>query len=62
MSDFTTGGYYVKDRELQKWQKEMQVEIRGKWRIDGKFIVIEEIPYITTIEKIMKSIKIYQIL
>lgn len=58
--DFTTGGYYVKnDKELQKLMKtgNARLKLRGKWRIEGKIIIIEEIPYITTVEKIMKSIK-----
>lgn len=49
--DFTTSGYVVADeKEMQKIMDtgRGRFKLRGKWFIDGKTIVIEEIPYYTT--------------
>ena len=58
--DFTTGGFYVKDeKEINKLMKtgKSKLKLRGRWHIEGKVIVIDEIPYITTVEDIFNSIK-----
>lgn len=56
--DFPTKGYYVYDeKELRKVMEtgKGKIKIRGKWLIDGKNILIDEIPYYTTIEAIKKK-------
>lgn len=58
--DFTTGGSYIyNERELQKLMStgSARLKLRGKWHIDGKVIVITEIPYYTTVEDITKAVK-----
>lgn len=58
--DFTTGGYYVHDeKELEKLMEtgKAKVKLRGKWHIEGKTIVIDELPYYTTTTEIMRQIK-----
>lgn len=58
--DFTTGGEYVYDEdELKKLMKKGKgkIKLRGKWRVEGKSIYIDEIPYYTTIQRIMKVAK-----
>jgi DNA gyrase subunit A len=57
--DFTTKGEYVyNEKELRKLMEtgKARFKLRGKWHIEGKIIVIDEIPYYTTIEAIMKKI------
>ena len=56
--DFTSGGNYIRnDKELQKIMDtgRGRVKLRGKWFIEGKFIIIEQIPYYTTREAIKKK-------
>lgn len=58
--DFTTGGNYVEDRkELEKLMTtgKAKIKLRGKWHIEGKIIVIDELPYYTTTTEIMRQIK-----
>ena len=58
--DFTTGGcYIVNETELKKLMKtgNARLKLRGKWHIEGKIIVIDEIPYYTTVEEIKNAIK-----
>ena len=58
--DFTTGGCCVyNERELQKLMAtgNAKLKLRGKWHIEGKVIVIDEIPYYTTVEEIAKAVK-----
>lgn len=58
--DFTTKGFYVSDpKELQKIidTGHGRIKLRGKWHVDNKTIIIDEIPYYTTTEAIMASIK-----
>lgn len=58
--DFTTKGYYVyNEDELRKIMTtgRGRIKLRGKWYVDGKTIYIEEIPYYTTVNAIMKDIK-----
>jgi DNA gyrase subunit A len=59
MPDFTTGGYYVKNKveeEALTENGQSKLKLRGSWHIEGKTIVVDEIPYYTTVEKIMKKI------
>lgn len=56
--DFTTCGEYVyNETELKKIAKRGKgsIKLRGKWRIEGKTIIIDEIPYYTTIQKIKRD-------
>lgn len=56
--DFTTKGHYVEDKkELQKIMDtgRGRLKLRGKWHIDGKAIIITEIPYYTTSTAILKK-------
>ena len=49
--DFTTGGSYIlNEHELKKLMEtgNAKIKLRGKWHIEGKIIVIDEIPYYTT--------------
>lgn len=58
--DFTTGGSYVlNETELKKLMKtgNAKIKLRGKWHIEGKIIVIDEIPYYTTVEEIKNAVK-----
>lgn len=58
--DFTTKGFYVEDeKELRKIMEtgRGRLKLRGKWFVDGKTIVIEEIPYYTTIKSITDKMK-----
>ena len=58
--DFTTKGYYVEnEHELQKLMNtgKARFKLRGKWHIEGKTIIIDEIPYYTTANDIMSAIK-----
>lgn len=58
--DFTTGGCYVlNESELKKLMKtgNAKIKLRGKWHIEGKIIVIDEIPYYTTVEEIKNAVK-----
>lgn len=57
--DFTTKGYYVwNEKELRKMMETGRgsYKLRGKWHVDGKKIVITEIPYYTTIQSIIDQI------
>lgn len=58
--DFTTGGVIVNDeKEFEKIMKtgRGKIKLRGKWYVDGKRIIIEEIPYYTTEDAIKKKIE-----
>lgn len=58
--DFTTGGCIVKDeKEFEKIMNtgRGRVKLRGKWFVDGKKIIIEEIPYYTTENALKKKIE-----
>ena len=58
--DFTTGGCYVlNEHELKKLMEtgNAKFKLRGKWHIEGKVIVIDEIPYYTTVEEIKNAVK-----
>lgn len=59
MPDYTTGGHYIKDdKELENLMNtgRAKLKFRGKWHIEGKLIVIDEIPYYTTTTEIMRQI------
>lgn len=58
--DFTTGGTYIyNESELQKLMTtgNAKIKLRGKWHLEGKVIVVDEIPYYTTVEEIKNAIK-----
>lgn len=58
--DFTSKGFYVhNEKELRKIMEtgKGKLKLRGKWFIEGKTIVIEEIPYYTTSTAIMDKLK-----
>ena len=58
--DFTTGGSYIlNENELKKLMTtgNAKIKLRGKWHIEGKVIVIDEIPYYTTVEEIKNAVK-----
>lgn len=58
--DFTTGGCYVlNENELKKLMTtgNARIKLRGKWHFEGKIIVVDEIPYYTTVEEIKNAIK-----
>ena len=58
--DFTTGGKYIlNESELKKLMNtgSARIKLRGKWHVEGKVIVIDEIPYYTTLEEIKNAIK-----
>lgn len=58
--DFTTGGCYIlNEHELKKLMEtgNAKIKLRGKWHIEGKIIVIDEIPYYTTVEEIKNAVK-----
>ena len=53
--DYPTGSVYVRDdAELDKIMKKGKgrIKLRGKWHIEGKNIVIDEIPYYTNVDRI----------
>lgn len=54
--DYPTGGEYVYNedelRRLIRKGKGAKIKLRGKWRIEGRTIIIEEIPYYTNIQRI----------
>lgn len=57
--DFVTGGYYVKnDKELLKLMKvgTGKIKLRGRYSINNKEIVVEEVPYGKTIQRLIKQI------
>lgn len=57
--DFATGGYFVyNEKELNKLMNEgkAKLQFRGKWYVEGKNIIIEEVPYYTTSQAIKKKI------
>ena len=58
--DFTTHGFYVKNEESLKELMESgraRLKLRGKWFVEQKTIVINEIPYYSTVTEIMGNIK-----
>lgn len=58
--DYTTGCDIVNDEnELMKlmYTGKSKFTLRGKWHIDGKNIVITEIPYYTTIQALQKVVQ-----
>ncbi len=58
--DFVTGGYYVKNnKELMKLMKtgSGRIKLRAKHIIDGKNIIITEVPYGKTIQGILAQIE-----
>lgn len=58
--DFTTGGSYIyNEAELKKLMNtgNARIKLRGKWHFEGKIIVVDEIPYYTTVEEIKNAIK-----
>jgi DNA gyrase subunit A len=62
--DFSTGGYYVENKaELEKLMSNgrARLKLRGKWHIEGKTIVITEIPYYTTTDEIMRHIRVKEL-
>lgn len=53
--DYPTGAVYVRDdAELEKIMQKGKgrIKLRGKWHIEGKCIVIDEIPYYTNVDRI----------
>ena len=53
--DYPTGCVYVEDvPELDKIMKKGKgrIKLRGKWHLEGKCIVIDEIPYYTNVDRI----------
>lgn len=58
--DFTTGGCYIlNESELKRLMTtgNAKIKLRGKWHFEGKIIVIDEIPYYTTVEEIKNAVK-----
>jgi len=58
--DFTTHGFYVKNEESLKElmvSGRARLKLRGKWFVEQKTIVINEIPYYSTVTEIMGNIK-----
>lgn len=58
--DYGVGGVYVKDEvELKKIMTKGRgrIKLRGKWHIEGKSIVIDQIPYYTNVDRIMSVMK-----
>lgn len=58
--DFTVGGSYVRDDvELLKLMEtgKSKLKVRGKWEIDGRDIIISEIPYYTNIQALQRVVK-----
>lgn len=57
--DFVTGGYYVRnERELQKLMQAGtgKIKLRARHIVDGKKIVVTEVPYGKTIQRLVKQI------
>lgn len=57
--DFVTGGYYVKnDKELQKLMRvgTAKLKLRGRHSVNNKEIVVEQVPFGKTIQKLVKQI------
>lgn len=57
--DFVTGGYYVRNqKELMKLMKagSGKLRLRARHIVDGKKIVVTEVPYGKTIQKLLKQI------
>lgn len=57
--DFVTGGYYVRNqKELQKLMQAGtgKIKLRARTFIDGKKIIVTEVPYGKTIQKLIKQI------
>ena len=60
--DFSTGGEYVLDEvELQKIMDtgRGKIKLRGTWTVDGRSIILNQIPYYTNLERIQSVIKQY---
>lgn len=56
--DYPSKGYYVYDEvELEKLMRtgRAKVKLRGRWHLEGKVIVIDELPYYTNIQEIIKA-------
>lgn len=57
--DFVTGGYYVRNqKELLKLMKagSGKLKLRAKHIVDGKKIIVTEVPYGKTIQKLLRQI------
>lgn len=57
--DFVTGGYYIRnEKELQKLMKAGtgKIKLRARTIIDGKKILVTEVPYGKTVQKLVKQI------
>lgn len=57
--DFVTGGYYVRnEKELQKLMRagKCKLKLRAKTYVDGKRILVSEVPYGRTIQRLLKQI------
>lgn len=57
--DFVTGGYYVRNqKELLKLMRagSAKLKLRAKHTVDGKKIIITEVPFGKTIQKLVKQI------
>ena len=57
--DFVTGGYYINnDKELLKLMKAGvgRIKLRAKYIVDGKKVVVTEVPYGKTIQRLVKQI------
>lgn len=55
--DYATGSVYIRDDdELAKIMKKGKgrIKLRGKWHVEGKSIVIDEVPYYTNVDAIGK--------
>lgn len=56
--DFITKGFYVENHEELKKLMETgrgRIKLRGRWHIEGRKIVITELPYYTDIDSIIKK-------
>ena len=57
--DFVTGGYYIRnEKELQKLMQAGtgKIKLRARHIVDGKKIVVTEVPYGKTIQRLVKQI------
>lgn len=56
---FSAGEYVVNPTELYKLMHtgKAKIKLRGKWHVDGKCIVITELPYYTTVTDIRKAME-----
>lgn len=57
--DFVTGGYYIRnEKELQKLMQAGtgKIKLRARHIVDGKRIVVTEVPYGKTIQRLVKQI------